>query len=97
MRISVDTSKLNVSGKYFSWENPKEGINTLFKYKKVFNRGRSEWETCNLYIYIYNGEIIMNATSIRKDSCERKFDQILNAKGDYSKVNFECCYPLEII
>lgn len=80
--------------KYYSNGKLTDGVNRLFRYVKNLKNGR--FDEVTMYIYVFNGSIIPNTFSQRIDSCKNRFEAILNAKGDYSKINFECKYKLEI-
>ncbi len=95
MKKLVNTSKLNLKGKFYIFGEIKEGVNCIFQYVKNFRNG--SWETRNVFIYVHNNVIVANATDVRGDICSSKFEKIKQAQGDYSKITFECKYPLEII
>jgi hypothetical protein len=96
MKKLVNTSGLNIDGKYYIFGDIKEGVNCIFKYVKNFRNG-GKWETRNVFIYVHNGVIVANATDLNRDICIGKFEKIKQAQGDYSKITFECIYPLEVI
>ena len=80
--------------KYYSMGELTEGVNRLFRYVKNFRS--NTFEEHSMYIYVFNGCIVPNTFTQRIDSCQNRFETILNANGDYSKINFECKYKLEI-
>lgn len=81
--------------KYYTFKELTEGVNELFSY--VYNVRTKGYDTRKMYIYIHNGLFIMNTFTPRFDSCNSRFKTIFDAKGDYSKVNFECKYTLEVL
>jgi hypothetical protein len=86
---------LPVKTKYYTFKELVEGVNELFSY--VYNARTRQYDTRKMFIYIHNGKFVMNTFTPRIDSCSVRFKTILDAKGDYSKVNFECKYPLDIL
>ena len=79
--------------KYYYFNELQEGVNQLFS-NVWTSKG---WQNRVMYIYILNGKPIANTFNTRFDSCKERFNIILNAKGDYSKLTFECKHELEII
>lgn len=80
--------------KYYSYGKLTEGVNRIFRYVKNLRSGT--FDEVSMYVYVFNGSIVQNTFTQRIDSCQNRFEAILNAKGDYSKINFECKYKLEI-
>ena len=80
--------------KYYSMGELTEGVNRLFRYVKNFRS--NTFEEHSMYIYVFNGCIVPNTFTQRIDSCQNRFETLLSANGDYSKINFECKYKLEI-
>jgi hypothetical protein len=81
------------NSKYYHCEELIEGVNKLFKHTWT----PKGWEKTIMYIYLYNGQPIANTFDRRFDVCKKKFNIILNAKGDYNKLTFECKHKLETI
>lgn len=86
---------LPINTKYYTFKEFTEGVNEVFRY--VYNVRTKNYDTVKMYIYIYNGQFVMNTFTPRLSSCGVRFRTILAAKGDYSKVNFECKYSLEVL
>lgn len=81
--------------KYYTFKEINDGVNEVFSY--VYNIRTKGYDTKKMYIYVFNGKFIMNTFTPRFDSCSVRFKTIFDAKGDYSKVNFECKYTLEVL
>ena len=86
---------LPLKTKYYTFKELTDGVNGVFRY--VYNVRTKNYDTVKMYIYIHNGKFIMNTFTQRFDSCSVRFKEILEAKGDYSKVNFECKHTLEVL
>ena len=86
---------LPLKTKYYTFKELTDGVNEVFRY--VYNVRTKNYDTVKMYIYIHNGKFIMNTFTPRFDSCSIRFKTIFEAKGDYSKVNFECKYSLEVL
>ena len=84
----------NTNYKWYTIGSFREGINRVFRYTK--NLKTNSFDEVAMYIYCHNGGLVANTFSPRIDSCKFRFDEIVKAKGDISKVGFECKYKLEI-
>jgi hypothetical protein len=81
------------STKFYHLNDLKDGVNELF-YNVWTSKG---WENRKMFIYIYKGNMIKNTFSTRFESCIIRFNEILNANGDYSKLSFSPKHELETI
>jgi hypothetical protein len=81
--------------KWYSFSELKDGVNEIFRYVKNFKN--NTFDTVKMFIYVHNGEFIRNTLTPRFDSCKFRFNGILKANGDISKIPFECKHKLEIL
>ena len=81
--------------KWYSFSDLKDGVNEIFRYVKNFRN--NNYDTVKMYIYVHNGNFIQNTFTPRLDSCKFRFNEILKANGDITKIPFECKYKLEIL
>jgi hypothetical protein len=84
----------NDNYKWYSLGNFKEGTNRVYRWVKDFKTNTFKQRV--MYVYCFNGVLVPNTFTQRFDSCKFRFDSILKAKGDISKVCFECEYKLEV-
>lgn len=58
MSAKIEVKIPNVSHKYYSYSELVDGVNTVFRYVKKFDKGRSSWVTVNHFVGISNGVIV---------------------------------------
>ena len=83
--------------KYYTFSEIKEGPIEVFRYVKDLKN--NNFKTVKAWIYFYENKFIANTFTVHGDisSAVFRFNAIKQAKGDISKVGFECRYELEII
>lgn len=84
----------NDNYKWYTLGGFTEGINRVYRWVKDFKTNQFEQKA--MYVYCFNGGLVPNTFTPRIDSCSERFKAILEAKGDISKVPFECKYKLEV-